>query len=210
MSNHLIHNRHSSGFTLIEVMVGMVLTGILMTGLVGLWEMVGDQFFRSTLRQKAVFVLHGHMERIAMLYRKTDFFEATQNTVHNDLDKIIHQTTGSNLSNAYVSNLVVRETSNGNVEKYEDYFQQGQVLFMDQATEENIIWLDWDKNITAKIHWQMTSISDADTPCYSGDCYRLTLSLEYPFRFIPSTNPAAGGMWAQTETLTLQTIVGRR
>ena len=62
-----------SGFTLIEVLVGIALIAILVLGLSGLWTTVNDQFLYLTLKQKAVFVLNGEMERLSSLYRYTNF-----------------------------------------------------------------------------------------------------------------------------------------
>lgn len=65
--------RRQRGVTLIEVMIALVLTSILVLGLSGLWANVSRQFLFLTLKQKAVFVLNGEMERLSALYRFTDF-----------------------------------------------------------------------------------------------------------------------------------------
>ena len=62
-----------SGFTLIEVLIGLALTAILVLGMSGLWTTVNDQFLYLTLKQKAVFVLNGEMERLSSLHRYTNF-----------------------------------------------------------------------------------------------------------------------------------------
>jgi prepilin-type N-terminal cleavage/methylation domain-containing protein len=203
------------GFTLVEVMIGMILTTILVMGMSGVWGMVSEQFFQLALRQKAVFVLHGQMERLASLYRYTNFIEDT--TIHPDLanlEDIIHQTgSGNDESNAYISGLVYLETTDTDVDK--DDFIQGQTLFMDYSsgTKINVVWLDRDLDITATMKWSLTPIS---TACYQetgnadhSNCYLLTLTLEYPYRFIENTNPVKNSM-GTLETLTLQTITGRR
>jgi prepilin-type N-terminal cleavage/methylation domain-containing protein len=66
------HGRQS-GFTLAEVLVGIVITSILVLGLSGLWTTVNSQFLFLSMKQKAVFVLNGEMERLSALYRFTDF-----------------------------------------------------------------------------------------------------------------------------------------
>ena len=61
------------GFTLIEVLVGIALTALLVLGMTGLWTTVNDQFLYLTVKQKAIFVLNGEMERLSTLYRFTNF-----------------------------------------------------------------------------------------------------------------------------------------
>ncbi len=70
MNNHTRLNQHpfERGFTLIEVMVGMVLASILVMGLTSLWGVVGNQFSDLNLRQRAVFALNGEMERLSSIY----------------------------------------------------------------------------------------------------------------------------------------------
>lgn len=200
--------RAGSGFTLVEVMAGMLLTGLLVVGLTGLWAMVGEQFFRLTLRQKAIFALHGHMERIAALYRWTGF--RGEATLHADLTRIIHRTgiNGTELSNVFIPGLVVRRTDATAVLAAD--FVPGQILFMDLATDDNIIWLDRARAVTARITW---ALDEARLGCAANGadsrCYRLWLTLDYPFRFQAGTGPAEA-MWDRTETLSVQTLVGRR
>ncbi|MBF0382716.1 MAG: hypothetical protein HQL69_16970 [Magnetococcales bacterium] len=200
-------HKSMQGFSLVDVMVGMMLTTILVTGLTGLWGMVSEEFFKLTLRQKAVFVLHGNMERVASLYRYTSFWQ-DNTTLHTDLSNIIHQTgtNGTENSNLFVTGLVYRETTDASVEK--DDFVEGQVLYMDYSASNdiNVVWLDRELDITAKMYWTLSSIS---SECYIDDCSLLTLYLEYPFRFSDLSDPV-GTMWDKTETITLQTITGRR
>ena len=71
--SHALFQLKQVGFTLIEVLIGTVLIAILVLGLSGLWTTVNNQFLFLTLKQKAIFVLNGEMERLAALYRLTDF-----------------------------------------------------------------------------------------------------------------------------------------
>ncbi|MDP7054754.1 MAG: hypothetical protein QGI61_11365, partial [Alphaproteobacteria bacterium] len=61
------------GMTLIEVLVGIVMTAILVLGLTGVWTTVGSEFLFLTVKQKTIFVLNGEMERLTSLFRYTDF-----------------------------------------------------------------------------------------------------------------------------------------
>lgn len=84
------HHPRQFGFTLIEVLVGIVLTAVLVLGLSGLWTTVNDQFLYLTIKQKAIFVLNGEMERLSALYRFTNFannnFAFQQVTYNNATD----------------------------------------------------------------------------------------------------------------------------
>lgn len=207
--------RHPNGFTLIEVMISMILVGILVAGLSGLWAMVADQFFRITLRQKAVFVLHGHMERIAMMYRtgKTMNLISTTDTYPThptpSEDHIIFTKSGT----ANDSDPLV-ETVPGN-------FTEGEILYSDRggsgATREdrNVVWLDLEKNVTALLSWTLVDTSNAmpDTACYDesttgSNCQLLTLYLDYAYRFSDG-GESDPSLWDRDKTLALKTIVGR-
>jgi prepilin-type N-terminal cleavage/methylation domain-containing protein len=74
--SELADRSRQGGFTLIEVLLGIVITSILVIGLSGLWTTVNNQFLFLTLKQKAIFVLNGEMERLAALYRFTGFIES--------------------------------------------------------------------------------------------------------------------------------------
>ena len=71
--SHAQHHSRQLGFTLIEVLIGTVLIAILVLGLSGLWTTVNNQFLFLTIKQKAIFVLNGEMERLSALYRFTNF-----------------------------------------------------------------------------------------------------------------------------------------
>jgi Tfp pilus assembly protein PilV len=61
-----------AGMSLVEVMVAIFITAILVMGLSSLWTRVNDQFLYLTLRQKAIFVLNGEMERLTAMIRYRD------------------------------------------------------------------------------------------------------------------------------------------
>ncbi|MBT4490192.1 MAG: prepilin-type N-terminal cleavage/methylation domain-containing protein, partial [Rhodospirillaceae bacterium] len=56
------------GFTLVEVLAATVITSILVLGLANLWTAVAGEVDGLTMRQKAIFVLNGQMERLTALY----------------------------------------------------------------------------------------------------------------------------------------------
>lgn len=200
-----------SGFTLIEIMVGMMLTGLLVVSLSGLWYQVGDQFFRLTLRQKAVFVLHGHMERIAAMYRTGETMTAVTTTGY-DAGFPDHPAGDHTVLSADGAGIV--ETVLGN-------FSEGEIYYFDQGVvggssdDRNVVWLDpGKKRVTAQLSWTLSNVT-GDQNCYEAGtatsfCQLLTLYLDYPFRFLVGSSAPMGIMWDQPKTLTLQTIVGRR
>lgn len=56
--------RDQRGATLIEVMIGMVLVGILLIGMNSLWVFVMGEVDADTVRQQAIFRINGEMERL--------------------------------------------------------------------------------------------------------------------------------------------------
>ena len=222
--------RRQHGFTLIEIMVSMVLVGILVVGLSGVWTMVGEQFFRITLRQKAVFVLHGQMERIAMMYRTgTDNMEMSSVTSGYDA------TTHPNTNTYYVfadsaplddidSDILIATQDEFELESVDEDVPDpglGAIYYMDIAPlgisseDRNVVWLDKDKNVTAIMSWTLSDTDiDVDNPVAGDDCYDgatatcqlLTLYLDYPYRY---SDGGLTEMLGTAKTIILKTIVGR-
>ena len=62
-----------AGNTLVGVMAAGVVLGALALGLGNLWTVFDRMSFDALIRQKAVFVLNGEMERLASLYTTSDF-----------------------------------------------------------------------------------------------------------------------------------------
>ncbi|MBF0145956.1 MAG: type II secretion system protein [Magnetococcales bacterium] len=215
--------RRGWGFTLVEVMVGMVLTGILLTGVVGLWGMVADQFFRLSLRQKAVFVLHGHMERLAQLYRYGN--TTTNMSVYSSTTGYDHPPLATNTAHHI---LYVDETVRNSDDLMrtaaatKSAFEEGKILYMDygavneSAEDRNIVWLDREKDVAAQLSWYLDNTIDAGNQCYNdvqdvAGCRLLTLYLDYPYRFMAGTPPTMTALPEYTvETISIKTIVGRR
>ena len=217
MHNRCTTGRSSQGFTLIEIMVGMVLTGVLVAGMTSLWGMVAEQFFRVSLRQKAVFVLHGHMERLAQLYRFGNI--AANMSVNPSTTGYIHPPLA-----ATVAHSILRDSTTGlatdqmmiTTAANKAAFPEGNILNLNNTAAEvadrNLVWLDMEKDLTAQLSWTLVSLSDQCFPDpdeqTSVGCQILTLYLDYPYRFTagsPPTNVALDTV----ETISLQTIVGR-
>lgn len=192
------------GFTLIEILVGMILTSILVTGLVGVWQMVDDQLFRSTLRQKAVFVLNGHMERLVAMYRSGVAFTSRLTTNNGSATLPLQPATV----------LILLGDPSGLIQTDRSKLVMGEILYHDLGAagssneDRNVVWLDDRRRITAQLSWTLADTTNSN--CFGAvKCQLLTLYLSYPFRFVPEGDPLAS-MWDRGETLTLQTIVGQR
>lgn len=226
--------RRQRGFTLIEVLVALVLTSILVLGLSGLWANVGHQFLFLTLKQKAVFVLNGEMERLSALYRFTNFGgeQVSYTVAQPDYcsvapnDRFIYPNAGGP---PVVDDIVT--TSDIDFDCGENACA-GRVLYFNgtlPADDRNYAWIDQDRDVTAELSWCLqpprgvaaagygscsdggAAGDDSVTPAVIGgeaDCQELTVFLEFPFRYNDVANPAADA--GKTETLTLVTIVGRR
>ncbi|MEO5369651.1 MAG: prepilin-type N-terminal cleavage/methylation domain-containing protein [Magnetococcus sp. DMHC-1] len=213
--------RHS-GFTLIEVMVGMVLTALLVVGLSGVWTMVADQFFRLTLRQKAIFVLHGHMERIASLYRVGDTGPARMLATAGAGYAVIAPAEADSLHLAAHPNQIHWVLISNSINAEDLVIQHaaanpevGNILYDPDniPADRNIVWImfsaDPTRRITGRLSWTLDNIANAGACFGANNCQELTLYLDFPYR--PGVgNLLANSMWDQPQTLTLKTIVGQR
>lgn len=191
----------AAGFTLIEVMVGIVLAGILIAGLTSLWALVGEEFHRLTLRQKAVFALNGEMERLAVVYRLET--PLTQTVTFGAESRLIYNA-------AHATGAIV-DTNND--------FLVGEVFYHSAGGngDRNLVWLDRAKNVVGNISWtapNLQSVAVAESPvsqaqdCQATSCVLLTLYVEYPYRFDLATR----NLQAMTpvRTISLKTIMGRK
>lgn len=223
------------GFTLVEVMAATAVLGVLVLCLANLWEVLDRMSFDLLLRQKAVLVLNGEMERLATLYDTTGFGAGTLllSTGYTALagipgsaTRLVYATnsTGINAVSNAASSL---QTSDSAVWAY----GSGSAM-------QNFVWLDSSRNLLARISWVTCAISASTTQtCWTvagagapappapaaptagssyaclnfsgsgnGSCMLLTLILDYPW-LLSNNAPVA---MAHQSTLTLNTIVGRR
>jgi len=231
------HRRRQSGLTLMEVMVGMVLVGILVIGMNALWEAAARQLDDVSLRQRAVFRLNGEMERLSALYvfgtgptgpvAVTDYATATiparagsYITATTGTRTIYAETQPGTVSAAVpmmapstdLANRVAADGSDANT-------VYGRIYYLDAgvpnttADDRNLVWLDRENGVLAQISWETQDLPNTDPtgirPCNAGTCKLLTLYLDYPFRYAsPAADPR--GDMGPVETITLQTIVGQR
>lgn len=225
------------GLTLIEVMVGMLLVGILLLGTNTLWVIVADQFDDLSLRQQAILRLDGEMARLVEVYGDSANTAATVSVTNYaaaapaasasylaaPATRLIHGTGGG--AQGYVLAFagaaqfraaIAADGSNAaQVMSPIYYFDAGVAAVT--TDDRNLVWLDRSRNIVGQLSWSLTPILGtglAPRDCGVASCNVLTLFLDYPYRFDVTVDPLAAAQseipGAAVETITLQTIVGHR
>jgi len=209
-----------SGSTLIEVVAAAAILTVLVLGLSNLWTTVGGLTFSQILRQKAVFVLNGEMERLDALYASTNFGAgtrlSTQNypviaNISNSGTRLVYDTTSSNAS-FVVTSVSALQASNSAV------WEAGS-----GSSARNYVWLDQDRGIVARLSWMETPLMQCGAAaghsafscfCYgfsgfgASACPEIILVIDYPYIIQGGTAVAMPNQ--NLKTLTLSTIVGRR
>lgn len=205
----------------------MALISMLVLGLSATWVTVDDHFYRLDLRQRAIFLANNEMERLSTLGRYTDFFTASEASYQDDAGaRWIYRGTPQ-VTTGMVSpsppNLVVTVNALGAATKTPvDTFTERQILFLDTDalnnanTELNVLWLDYDNNVTARLEWEiMVDSATADGRshdmggCLGDSCHVIEVRVSYPYRFVDGVDPAEDSMGG-VETIALRTIVGRQ
>ena len=203
---HAQYQLKQVGFTLIEVLIGTVLIAILVLGLSGLWTTVNNQFLFLTLKQKAIFVLNGEMERLTALYRLTNFannnsawHEVTYNDgsdgdyfsegEHNRIEfkRLVYNGLPRNFGT--VENIVTTSgdqfdcpiNTNANTSQFN--VECAGRVFVDENTnstndDRNYVWIDQQRRITGRLSWQIKDIKAAATfyPNVDKPCWDFVVS----------------------------------
>jgi hypothetical protein len=217
-------------------MVTLVLLSILVLGISGLWSQVNEHFLSLTLRQKAVFVMSGEMERLSALYRFTNFGADAQETDNSDSPPD-QRYSNPNKRNIFPASSAGTPVVNEIVTQEATIFDcganacAGRVFHdengIDTDDDRAYVWLDQARKITARLSWTAEDPQDANedecsngTPAPNGtpppppggraDCQELTIYIEFPFRFRNGTTPDAPSGFGKIQQLSLKTIVGRR
>ncbi|WP_434620425.1 type IV pilus modification PilV family protein [Azospirillum sp. B2RO_4] len=227
-----------SGITLMEVMIGIVLVGILLLGMNGLWEAAARQLDEASLRQRAVFRLNGEMERLSALYIFGPVPTTSTNLVSvadyatSTIPARIGSYIGTSVSNSrliYADNTTTptvttstttfAQTVNTDGQNAETVYSR--IYYLDAGIvgttgdDRNLVWLDRERGVLAQLSWELSDLPYTDPllsggkPCNNKPCQLLTLYLDYPFRYSTDTVDPRGDM-GPVETITLQTIVGQR
>lgn len=221
-----------AGVTLIEVMIGMLLIGLLVVGVNGLWAIVGRSFEDAWLRQKAVFRINGEMERLSSLYI-TGTGPSQTETVNDYATTGAPARVGSYIGSTVTgTRRIYGRNQGGTVLMTDDpaVFETAlladgsnlntvyrRIYYYDPGTtptddDRNFVWLDRENSVVAQVSWEVLPLQNTGNggtnACYDDSpCRLLTLYLDYPFRYSPG-NPR--GDMGPVETITLQTIVGQR
>lgn len=195
-----------TGMTLVELMVGGAVISLLAIGMGHLWMQADDLFFRQTLRQKAIFVLHGQTERLAALVRHGKDYSTVDNS------------SGYPIGHVHPdgAHRVLEDAPNGLVTtSMVDFTPTGRIFYLSSAggnAARNVVWLDQDSKLTATLSWE--KVETVSTECYLGPCEWIRVYLDYPYRFDDGVgNPMiepTGAMAGWKETLSVMTITGRR
>ncbi|MBV9785700.1 MAG: prepilin-type N-terminal cleavage/methylation domain-containing protein [Acidisphaera sp.] len=216
------------GFTLVEVMAATAVLGILVLCLANLWEVMDRMSFDLLLRQKAVLVLNGEMERLAWLYDTTGFGAGTitQSTGYTALTNV----TGSTTRSVYATNSTGISAVSNSAATLQT-MDSAVWVYGSGTSSQNFVWLDSSRNLLARVSWITCAVSaktaqncwgvsgngpgppagstyicEAFSGSGNGTCMLLTLVLDYPWQLSGNTPVAM----AHQSTLTLNTIVGRR
>ena len=219
---HDAREARQAGFTLVEVMAAGVILSVLAVGLAHMWAAVGAQSIDLTVRQKAVFVLNGEMERLSSLYFFTGFGAVT-----------VTDTSGYDTPTGFVDDRVIyRDATNSFMASGGDAFVVDQATFLagadslvllqdavGTANDRNFVWIDRNREIVGRLSWVEETVAKQDT-CNNKDCFcfdwaggtngtdcrEITLYLEFPFRMTP-TGPET--MDQPLQIMPLKTVVGR-
>lgn len=222
-----------SGITLMEVMIGIVLVGVLVLGMNGLWEAAARQLDEASLRQRAVFRLNGEMERLSALYIFGGGSTVPKVSVIDYATSAIPARIGSYIGTTVSSDRYIYSDGTGSpVEKLAATFAEtidtdghnaeavySRIYYLNAGStgtpedDRNLVWLDREHGVLAQLSWELNDLPNTATtgskPCSGGPCQLLTLYLDYPFRYSTETLDPRGDM-GPVETITLQTIVGQR
>lgn len=218
-------------------MAAGVLLSILVLCLVNGWAALDQLSFDVLLRQKAVFVLNGEMERASALYSKTSFGSglAQSTTGYTANPSIVNS--GSRVTYATTTSPVtftVKTLSAFSATAAPDTLVW---LYGAQSPPLNYVWLDRSRGLLARLSWSSCDVTDltssacwitggkqkkskSTATCYgyaggSGVCDLITMFLDYPYVLVggvptPLIRGKATTGAAAATTLTLSTIVGRR
>lgn len=202
--------QRQTGMTLIEVMVGFTLVATLMVGMNMMWSQINLQADRQILKQKAIFRLHGEMERLDRLYAAGTL--ATSGTCtsdcvssggyldHSDLtltndgaylevpDSRWVYDSGGAAPYAVQGETVDPEGTATELSKLNDIYRKIHVVGAGASTR-NYVWLDRRRNILGRLSWHLYindsgsgALSQKKCSTSSQYCALLTLFIDYPLR----------------------------
>ncbi|MGB0684174.1 MAG: type IV pilus modification PilV family protein [Magnetovibrionaceae bacterium] len=221
------------GFTLIEVMVGVALTGILVIGLSTLWAQVVEAMQHQSFRQRAIFALSNETERLAALYAYFDPSNGNTQTVDVSLSSP-ESSIGSDLESREIYAEAYAGSSEADFMITTGAFSMGQVFFFDNGTEgiseddRLLVWLDQSKRVVGLFSWRMASLNGSNAAtirtilndldasvdvvatdaqnCSTVACDFIEAHIDYPFRYDGTSLTAM----TPVGNVSLQTILARQ
>lgn len=190
------NRQRQGGFTLVEVLIGIVVTSILVLGLSGLWTTVNNQFLFLSIKQKAIFVLNGEMERLTALYRYTGF-EGTERQVEYDVLSAAAPDNDDFSSNSEarwiyggdptslnqmvvtaggdfdctITNGAANDTAQFNADCAARVLLDENGIGLDD--DRNYVWIDQHRRLTGRLSWRKRNVSlnssfpNANQPCWN-------------------------------------------
>ena len=218
------------GFTIIEVMAAGALLSALGLCLVSGTTVLDRLSYDTLLRQKAVFVLNGEMERLAALYTKSSFGSniSTATTGYTAISGITNSSTRATYTSSQV--LVTFGVSTAASLVNTSTADSAVWLYQSGGATQNYVWLDRSRGLLARLSWASCDVTDqTSTSCWvtggkqkaakntatcygysggSGVCNLITLFLDYPY--VVNGGAPVPLATVSANTLSLSTIVGRR
>lgn len=210
------------GFTLIDVMCAATVLSIFILGIGAFW-VVGDRTTNDlVLREKALLVANGELERLSSLYNHTTFGTGAPATTTGyeasspfPTTRLSYPTTLDPLYTTAGDDFVVSSLATFTSTSDPLVWVSAQLA---PALNRSYVWLDRTANVLGRLSWTAANIAPSQcvpvVACvclnYSGSgngtCQRIDLYLEYPFRVV-SGGAVAG---SRLDSISLRTIVGRR
>ena len=219
---------------MIEVLAAGAVLSALALCTIRAWSAFDQLSFDNLVRQKAVFVLNGEMERLARMWNTSTFATSATSSsgypaiagVTNSTNRYVYQSSGQQNGN--------QQQNGGNSTEASSFitssiatFQASDtaVLLIGTTPPANYVWIDRGRSIMASLSWAacpVTTNLSRDcwgqgggkagkvSSCWSGSgstpCQLATLILIYPYQLQNGTIVAS----SKLNTLTLSTILGRR
>jgi prepilin-type N-terminal cleavage/methylation domain-containing protein len=213
--------RGQRGFTLMEVMTAALILSALVVSIGSGWVVADRETSNLIIRQKAIFAADAEMERLTTLYGTTTFGAlgpvSTTGYTETAAFPSTRLTYPTTLSPLYLTSTQDYTTTSANTFNTSSVFLVWINSNLLSSLNRAYVWVDQDHNVMGRISWTTSNISAS--PCtgldtcscldptglLAGNCQKLVLYLEYPYRLV-SGNPVAA---TTLQTLTLSTIVGR-
>jgi hypothetical protein len=220
-------------------MAAGVVLGAMALGLANLWTVFDRLSFDSLLRQKAVFVLNGEMERLSTLYATTDF--GARSRPKTTGYPVLSGIAGSNARRTYATNSTGANFAVSTAAAFDDA-DTNLWVSGSGSSARNFVWLDRGRRLAARLSWvECTMNPSSRTTCWSrsGDDDEEDDDEDdetrnkgcFAYKFAGTSTAGSGGAWcrhlvlvleypfriegstvtqAGRGVMTLSTIVGRR